>query len=424
MKLVPKKYKGEGLHTYCNACKRQITDKCPLTQNSVKKCENKDKWRYKIVKHIPQPGGPGKKRTKICDSQTLEGALQELYSFKGSSSRNSENRIGTKRSLKEGIEVFFKKKFGEAEFKHQSKSLTKDHKEDIVRVLKRFSDSLRNSGKNPDKMYLSDLDDTVLGPFYLHLEQFIESNSARDRHTRIMRNFLSFLQNRGMYTGANFFKTVDTEEISGSPVSVTDEEFEKVLAVITEENSVGRKGKNRLKKYYRQWLPLIFRMARLTGVRKEELYNLKWSDIYTHKKGDEKFELLIVHNLKVERLKNRDDIVKVIPVTDSIKELLQEAKDSGLTSEKLIETTLSYKAFKDFIGRAFTHFYKIAFPEQEEHKVFKQLRKSQMSDISGMLGEEAHKLTGHSGKQILEKHYVDKIQAAIKFLEIEQKRRK
>lgn len=419
MNLVPKKYKGQGLHNYCNACKRQITKNCGDTDKAVNSCKNKDKWRYKIVLHVPEPNGPGKKRTKICSSKTLEGAFQELFKFKDISSAGRLEAFNKERSLNDGVEVFLKKKLGLDEFKNQSKKLSKEHKQDVIRIIERFIQSLRNSGKNPDKMNLSNLDDTVIAPFYEHIEKFGSSSSVRDRHTRVMRNFLSFLINRGMYTGANFFKTVDTEQIFGSPEAVSKEEFEAVIKVTNDNNSWGIKGSNRKKNYYKEWVPYMFRLARLTGLRTEELYQLKWSDMTKVERGGRELSFFVVHNLKVERLKNRSDMLKVVPVTSSLRELLEELSNQNFSGNKVIETGMKKGPFSDFISRAFTHFFKTAFPGQK-HKVFKQLRKSNLSDIYAILGEDAHKLTDHSGNQILKKHYIDKVEAALKFLELEQ----
>lgn len=53
--------------------------------------------------------------------------------------------------------------------------------------------------------------------------------------------------------------------------------------------------------------------------------------------------------------------------------------------------------------------------------MFKQLRKSQITDIAVLLGDDAYKITDHSGNAVLDKHYIDKIEKAIKREELKLK---
>lgn len=416
MKLIPKKDKGQGLHLYCNKCKREVVTKCGQTGEKPMACKFQKDWKYKMVFHVPVPGGSGRKKTKVCVSNTIEGAMLELHKHKAGVRSQRVIKVNNERTLVEGIDVFLQKKNNKAEFMGQSRILSKDHKDEIIRVLSRFTSSIRNSGRNPDKMMLTDLDDRLLAPFYSYVRTFIKSPAAIDRHTRIMRNFLRFLTDRGMYKGANFFKTVDLNPITTSPISINDEELYAVLLRVTKENGLSRTTKGKNIDYFRPWMKYVFLLGRHTGLRTEEIYELNWENIVSI--GEHK--LLIVHNLKVERLKNTDNILKVVPITSELEKILSEIKVSDYTGSKIIETGYNSSYFGDLVGRAFTHFYKLTFP-MSTPKHFKQLRKKQLSDIYALLGEDAHKLTDHSGNVILEKHYVDKVEAAIKLLELKAK---
>tara|TARA_B100000508_G_scaffold138385_1_gene134329 strand:+ start:9688 stop:10974 length:1287 start_codon:yes stop_codon:yes gene_type:complete len=427
MKLIPEELKGQGLHVYCNKCKRQLSadSTCKDSGSDVKSCQSKEKWKYKMVFHVPQPNGPGKKKTTISKAKTLTGAIKELEEKK-KEMKSGFSPIRKERTLKEGIQLFLEKKFGTGEYSDVETKLSKQHQQDILRVVERFLLSLKRSGKNPDVMLLNDLDDSVLAPFYKLLrEEFEIGRRTRDRHTRIMRSFMRFLEDRGIYNGGNFFMTHSVSAVNESPVAVTDQELEKVLSSIKPENGWGIKGTNRRKYYYRDWLPFMFRLARLTGLRNEELYQLSVNDIKEFEKDGEKFKLIVTHNLKVERLKAEEEkeVLKVIPVTAELESLLEELREHNISSDKVVETNLTLGPFKDFIGRAFTHFYKTAFPGQQ-HKVFKQIRKANYSEIAGLLGEQAKHLTGHTEKAILDKHYVDKIMAAMKLMEIKKSEKK
>jgi integrase len=405
---IPKKYQKSGLHIYCNKCKKYMTKNYS--------CEHKESWKYKIKIHIP--GTQSKSRSKTCKSSDIEGAMVELHEF-NKEFKNVNRKITLKKggTLIVGVQRYLQMIHREGEFSRNPKSLDPIHVKDCLRVIDRFIQSLKNSGKKPDSMLLSDLDERVIAPFKELVDKIIRSTAARDRHTRIMRSFINFLTNRGMYKGANFFKSVATSNIQPSPIAINQDEFKKIISAINEGNSWGIKGSSRKKNYYRQWFKDLIILSRYTGLRKEEIYNLKWSDIITVKGN---FRLLIVHNLKVERLLDKDDILKVVPVTKKLGEILDRLeKNPFKTDSKILDTGMTWKAYRDFVSRAFTHFYKVAMPEVE-HKVFNQLRKSQITDIQSILGEDAHLISGHSNNSVISKHYVDKIQAAIKLLELEE----
>ncbi len=422
MKIIPKEYDGQGLFVYCNRCKKQFKDNC----GCEKGCVPERDWRYKMVQHVPEPNGPGKKHTKICASKTLKGALKELREFKAEQQMSSllTSRIEGN-TVQDCIDAFIRKKFNEGEYSNQKKVLSVSHKKDIIRVIERFKEALGKMNKKPVTMKIAELNASILKPFSDVVNSYGTGGAMQDRHTRIMRNFLKFLEERGMYSGGNFFKTISTESISSSPVAVDEEELNKVISVIKPENGIGKRGTRRRKNYFTPWMHFAFRLARLTGVRVEEIYELAWKNIVSHTKKGQEFQLLVIHNLKVERLRNEKNILKVIPITGELEELLEEIKNSKFTGDKIIESGMTLGYFRDCVSRAFTHFYEMAFGKKD--KKFKMLRKTQLTDIASYLGPDAKLLTGHSGQNILDKHYVDKVQAAIKMMELklaEEKRKK
>lgn len=413
--MIPKRFKGTGLNVYCNKCGKTITKKCP----ALKGCNPNTDWVYKMVVYYSDYGKK-KRKTRVCISRELNEAYQELLRFREEvKGKKSQNLNNSEYSLMEGVQAFLDKKFNRGEHKRTSKTLSQGHREDILRILGRFIDSLEVNGIDTSKMMLSDLGPNVLSLFYSHIEKFGKSNSMTDRHTRIMRSFLQYLSDRGMYSKGNFFRTVDCTPIKSSPEAISDEEFENVLKAIKPENGKGTKGASKNKDYHRDWLEPLLRIVRYTGGRVEEVFELKWENLLKIDIQGKAQQLVIFHNLKVERQKGNEVVLKVVPVSKELSDVLEEVKNSEFSSEKIIETGLTFKSYRSFISRAFTHFYKKAYPNREKHKVYNQIRKAKITDLSAVLGEDAYKLSGHSGKAILDKHYVDKLQAAIKLLELQ-----
>src|SRR5690554_821664 len=134
-------------------------------------------------------------------------------------------------------------------------------------------------GVNIQTTPINDLTSEVLAPFYKDLKyKYLLKKAAIDKHTRIMRSFLKFLTDAGTYNGANFFKTIGLEAISGDQTTISDDEFEKIMKVITKENGISYSRGDR-RNYYKKWLKDVFFIGRHTGLRRAELYHLKWKDI-------------------------------------------------------------------------------------------------------------------------------------------------
>lgn len=416
MKLIPKKYKGHGLHVYCNKCNRTITKKCIGEGGSAKACPNQEDWKYKAILHVPVPGTSGKKKSTTLSATTLEEAFVELQEIKSNFKENGYSKRPNELLLGDGVQRYLDKIHNQGEFSGNSKVLSEDHRKDVVRIVDRFVHSIRLAGENPDTLLLNDMSERFAAPFANYIKKFAKAQTSRDRHIRVMRAFIEFLKNRGMYNGGNFFKTIETQKIQSSPVAISDEEFENVLSIITRKNGAGYRGE-RKENHYKPWLADLYKLARYTGIRKEDLYELRWSDV--HDVGDG-VQVIVSRNRKVERILKKDVILEVIPVTKKLKSLLRKLEKEREGSEsKLIETNHTWKSFRDCISRAFTHYYKIAYPNNQ-HKLYKQLRKSQMTDISAKLGVDAHKITGHTGNAVLDKHYIDKIMLAKKMMELEE----
>jgi hypothetical protein len=229
MKLIPESQKKKGLRVYCNGCKTEISKKCK---------HDKVNWRYKMVIYIP--GGMGKKTGKICKAQNIDGALVELKQYREEIEFRKIIPLKTGFSLTEGVDRFLAMVHNQGDYVDERKFST-DHAKDCTRIIERFIVSLKKSGRNPNRMMLSELDIMIVKPFYNEVKIHAKGDSTKDRHTRIMRRFLNFLTNCGMYTGANFFKTIRTSNISSSPVAITDEEFDAVLSNLTEKNGWGIK---------------------------------------------------------------------------------------------------------------------------------------------------------------------------------------
>ncbi len=402
--MVPENKKWHGLIVFCNECKK--------SQTAKNHCGHKNRWVYKTDFKFER-----KRYSKVLKSDNLQDAFSELIGFKDSIKNvkvSPLNLISKDFTILESMEKYFAKVTCQQEFKY-NKRKTKDHQNECLRVVNRFGSSLEAAGICLATTPIDNLTVAVLKVFYAYLDENfnIHSDSGIDKHTRILRAFFEFLKKVGMYHGANFFKAIETNSIEGNPVTLTDDEYQKVLEVITPENGVKiHNGVTR--NQYSKWLKSAIIIGRHTGLRRDELYNLTWSSIIEHEGG----RFFNIIDLKVSQQKGKI-YSKVAPITDELYEYLLLIKEDS-TGDKIIESGLSKTTFRDNLSRAFTHFYGVAYPNQKV-KNFKYLRKTHITELSSILGEEAYQASGHAGSRVLEKHYIDRVAATMMFSKFKNK---
>lgn len=207
------------------------------------------------------------------------------------------------------------------------------------------------------------------------------------------------------YKGSNPFNHVELRnEIKKEKNIITKEEFEKLLKIVTYENGVES---TRNKNLFKPWLTTSFKLAIETGLRREELLTLRWSDIVFLDRNKLVFR---ISNLKVNRIRtgeNDGEYIKNIPITRSLMKFLQELGYSkkknthGYIIDRPEETDLKY--MMDLLSRSFAHFIKLVTNRKIE---FKDLRKTYITHLTIALGHNAKLFTGHSNDAILKESYL------------------
>jgi integrase len=230
--------------------------------------------------------------------------------------------------------------------------------------------------------------------------------------------------NKGMIALKGFFKfLIDDEEIvmrnpfssyvskrivKKNILSLTSEEFKMILEAVDTANPIqelkGNITKNRFKIYLKEGLKLCL----YTGLRREEVVELRWSDIYQTQNHTLFFKL---HNLKVERSLDVEDIPKYVPIYPDLKDVLDELgyQYKIHTNEYILypNRTETSRTIMDCLSKGFTHYKNAAGITRP--LTLKNLRKTYLSWVNQALGRDTGKITSHSSHKILEDHYIDPI---------------
>lgn len=405
MLKVPAKYGRCGIKVKCLKCKYQVSGKCGLSGTNISKCEFKDQHRYNLV--VCVPGSPGARRTKILDTTDFDTALLELAKFKEEQKKMGYHKlkarkIPTAKTLTYFITTYLDSISGVNTpailIRHRSKS----HIIDSVRVFKRFRAALANAGYNFNGLDPKDIKDEEVSLFHEYLINDLKLGTrSYNKHIGILKTLFNWIIRVKDYPIPNPFNHIQLHNTKNDVSIITKTEFEKFLSVITHENSYEPKSQKFL---YKPWLKSAYRLALETGLRREELLTLRWSDIVPI---DENKLVIKIGNIKVNKIMRRTDRLKYIPLTKSLMKLLVELgyenkKNSG---DLIIEWTGNLDSAKDSLSRCFTYFIKFA---TDRHLMFGVLRKTFITKLTMAAGPNAKMFTGSSSDEILMNHYLSR----------------
>jgi integrase len=189
--------------------------------------------------------------------------------------------------------------------------------------------------------------------------------------------------------------------------TLTKEEFNAILNAVDTFNPKIKSGNNgERKNLYFPWLKQGYRLFLLTGGRREEIVNLKWSDIYVSQNGT---KFLMFSNLKVERISKSTNIPKkYVPINPDLEELLVEMGMGKMRPNDYIlfpDRNCTDKIIIDRLSRSFTHFKNGAGIKKDVS--LKSLRKTYISWVNQAMGKETGILTSHSTNEVLDNFYLD-----------------
>jgi integrase len=206
----------------------------------------------------------------------------------------------------------------------------------------------------------------------------------------------------------NPFEVYHSKSINKQRVeTITKGEFEKIMSCINSEDSnITLGGRGEVKNMYRDYLKVGFRLCLLTGFRREEVVDLRWSDVFFS--GDVSF--FMIKNKKVERNNNiKGDFYKYVPINSDLFDLLIElGYDKLKTTNNFILSPVrkeSLLTIMNTLSKSFT-FYKNK-AGIEKNISLKHLRKTYISWVNQVMGNETRVLTSHSTNGVLVEHYLD-----------------
>jgi integrase len=398
----------KGLKIFCRTCR---------VDNP--KCNHFDRQVYRVRIHIP--GNSESVRTKFLEATNYNDAVIECVDFEKELKANGYERTTITHSetsidysIGDAVVKYREYMSGESKYAHLKKNVSQGHIDESVRYCWLLVENIALR-KNIKRTRPTEIDITDVSNFY----SWAEEKYAPKTFNKVLiavRAFFEFLIEIENFNMKNPFRKY-VPKVATPPTidTITEEEFNKILEAVDTFNPIQELGgKGERKNRYRDYLKDGFYLFLLTGGRREEVVDLKWSDIYTLDSGVKTF---IVENLKVKRIKkNAKEYVKYFPINKDLEDYLNlMGMEENLGKDEYIlypERDISSKSIMDILSKSFTYYKEAA--GITKNISLSNLRKTYISWHNQVLGVDTGLVTNSADRNVLKNHYIDpKIMSAV-----------
>ena len=286
-------------------------------------------------------------------------------------------------------------------------------------LFEQYKEALEINGIDWKILKFMEVNDDMIGfihDFFLNTKGY--SNKTYNNNMGLLSAFTSHIINRFNLLYKNPFLGVPDMIVTPKSTSIRENEFVKLLELVTPENGIQMKTlktrKNQKKtNHYKPWLKFAFLLGLYTGGRSEDIVELKWLDVILQEDG--KFDTLKTIDYKIDnansnRTSNEERVVKHFAITQELGELLIEMgyeKYKG-TDKYIIasDDCLKRSNIAGIISRSFSHYYSQL--NTGKMITFRNLRKTFMTSALREFGVASTALTNHANISMTNKHYYDK----------------
>jgi len=413
---LPKKQRPKGLFLFCNKCDKQYSHDGKVNC----KCGS---LVYKAKVHVS--GTKDKVRPKVLVATDLKSALVEFIDYKEQLKQNNFQKVEMKKSVFVPTRLIdcFAYYIGYLNNvdvpKHKQKKREQKHINEVDRTFGQYEAALTANGIDCSILGFTEVNDLMVGFFHDHLLETLKlENKTYNNKIALLSAFTTHVIKQFGFDYQNPFLGVPDRVVNVKNESVRENEFERLLEIVTPENGVQMKVIKTLKNpkkvnWYRPWLKQAFKFGLFTGGRSEDIVLPVWSDIMLTPEGA--FDTIKVVDHKIDSANShltseKDRFYKYFAITKELGELLKEmGYDLYKGTNKYIiapEENVSRSFVAKVISESFSHYYKQLNTGKQVS--FKHLRKAYHTAALQEYGEASTALTGHANVNMTQKRYHDK----------------
>jgi len=391
----------KGLKIFCRTCRIDNP-----------KCKHFDRQVFRVRIHIP--GNSKSIRTKFLIADNYNNAVAECVDFERELKSNGYERMAvtfsqtsTDYNIGDAVIKYREYMSGKSKFAHLKKNVSEEHIDECVRYCKKFVENLSLT-KNLKRTRPTDILTEDVSNFYVWAEENYSSKTF-NKCFIALRAFFEFLIEIENIEMKNPFRKFVPKSVTPSSIDIiTEDEFNQVLAAVDTFNPfITLGGKGEKKNLYKPYLKDGFKLFLLTGGRREEVVDLKWSDIYSTPQG---VKLFIIDNLKVKRMKkDNKECKKYIGINVDLEDFLIELgmNEKIGTDEYILfpNRDVKTKTIMNDLSKGFSHYKEGAGIKKDIS--LSNLRKTYLTWHHQVLGNDTGLVSSHSTTQVLEKYYLD-----------------
>lgn len=393
------KHPYPGLKIFCKRCRIDNP-----------KCNHKDSKAFRIRVHIP--GSNKEVRVKTLTAENYGDAVLEAIAFKKELEQfNYERTVGEKvdgnnYSVSGAILKFNRYLNGESVYAHLKKTVSSGHKDEMVRFCRYFADSLKKT-YDIERMRIEQVSKKDVANFYTLISQKDYHPKTFNKCMAGLKYFFNFLIKIEEVEMKNPFETYESLSVPHSNIeTLTKGEFLAILDAVDESTPYKPLKTGEIKNMYFPWLKDAFKLFLFTGVRREEVVELKWRDLLITENG---VKMFLINNLKVNRNHKLKTVrQKVIPVTPDFEDFLIELgmNDNPNPNDYVLcaDRTLTLQTMMDSVSKAFTHYAEGA--GIKKNVSLRHLRKTYITWMNQIMGIETGKLTSQT-EGVMNNYYID-----------------
>jgi integrase len=401
IKLTLPKNPHKGLKIFCRTCR---------VDNS--KCRHYDRQIYRVRIHVP--GTKNGTKSFYLEAKNYNDAIIECALFEKELIQNGFEKVKqidsvslTDYSIGDAVVKYREYMSGESKYAHLKKNLTQEHIDECIRFCWKLVENVALT-KNIKRTRPTDIKIEDVSNFYIWAENNYGDRSFNKCFIAV-RAFFEFLIEIENIEMKNPFRKFVPKVVTPTNIDIiSEDEFNQVLAAVDTYNPyITLGGKGEKKNLYKPYLKDGFKLFLLTGGRREEVVDLKWSDIFSTPQG---VKLFIIDNLKVKRIKkNNKECKKYIGINVDLEDFLIElgmnekiGKDEYILYPNRTSTT---KTIMTDLSRGFSHYKEGAGIKKDIS--LSNLRKTYLTWHHQVLGDDTGLVSSHSTTHILDKYYLD-----------------
>lgn len=405
-KLTLPKNPYRGLKIFCKTCNKDNSN-----------CKHFDNQVYRVRVHVP--GTKNSVKTKKLESTNYTDALLEAIAFEKELNATDfttignpiieklvEEEKGNDYSLADAVIKYSQYLNGESCYAHLKKDISDDYRKELLRYCTYFSKNVHKA-KDITKLRVKDVNRDHVSKFYIWAQNEFKEKTLK-KCMSSLKGFFAFLIDIEEIEMRNPFRTyVIKEDVATAIETISKEEFQAVLKAVDDADSMAKSGtKGKKRDMYRPYLKNAYKLFLLTGCRREELVVMKWGDICSF---DETVKFIYIDNIKVQRIKNRNNDLRPIPITPQLMDLLIELgyNDNYMPEDYILcpKRKMDLQAFMDFLSKSFTHYWKSTGIKKDYS--LKNLRKTYFTWVNRVMGDDTKIVSSHSTNDVLKRFYLD-----------------